>query len=122
MTVKNEIQIQIGERLVAMKKKDLTLITGFEFGRNIPAISNRCDGELWRRYFSGKMSLDRGDLRQAFESINYRREEMQPLDAVKLGLLHVLGNYILGCTKSVVNSQLEMENWDGLWYPVRNKM
>ncbi|CAH9095061.1 unnamed protein product, partial [Cuscuta epithymum] len=101
MTVMNEIQFQIGERVVGMKKKDLALITGFEFGRNIPAMSTRCDGELWRRHFSGKTSLDRGDLRQAFESINNRREDMQPFDAVKLALLHVLGNYILGNQKSL---------------------
>ncbi|CAH9055909.1 unnamed protein product, partial [Cuscuta epithymum] len=101
MTVKNEIQFQIGERLVGMKKKDLALITGFEFGSNIPPMSTRCDGELWRRYFTGKTSVDRGDLRQAFESINNRRQDMQPLDAVKLGLLHVLGNYILGNQSSL---------------------
>ncbi|CAH9134120.1 unnamed protein product, partial [Cuscuta epithymum] len=100
-TWKDRIYFNIGNRLVAFRKEQLALITGFKMGGEKPIIPTNVMGDIWRRFFNGRSNVTRADISRAFEEFDNIPVEKQPLDRVKLAILDLISNYIIGNQKTV---------------------
>ncbi|VFQ70738.1 unnamed protein product, partial [Cuscuta campestris] len=93
----DRLNFHIGDRIVEFKKTDFALITGLRFGRE----SRFEDSDLAKandistRYFNGKMSVSRIEVENVFKGIANRRDKEQS-DAVKLALLNIIVNHVVG--------------------------
>ncbi|CAH9084886.1 unnamed protein product [Cuscuta europaea] len=96
------ISFHIGNRMVSFRKNYLALITGFKMGGEkpiVPGEDNICD--IWKRFFNGRTNVSRADITRAFEKFDNIHVQKEPIDKVKLVVLNLIANFIIGNQKSV---------------------
>ncbi|CAH9088998.1 unnamed protein product [Cuscuta europaea] len=94
---KDMLVFHIQNRLVSFSKDKFCMITCLSFIGD-KEIENSEEGDIWSRYFqqNKKRSLYRGDVGRAFKNFNREDSNARPSDGVKLTLLYVLSNQLLG--------------------------
>ncbi|VFQ60028.1 unnamed protein product [Cuscuta campestris] len=103
-----EISFSICGRLIKFTKKDFQEVSGFRFGSSTEKMENYTEpSDISKRYFNGQMNVTREDVKIEFERVK-KNKNREALDAVKLGLLYMLGT----CIDNKVIDQQVME--DGL--------
>ncbi|CAH9144535.1 unnamed protein product, partial [Cuscuta epithymum] len=91
----------IGDRLVYFYKREFALITGFKMGGEKPVISTETKGDIWKRFFNSRDNVSRKDIKRAFEEFDNILVDKQPLDKVKLAVLNIISNFLIGNQPSV---------------------